>query len=184
MRLLIISLVVLAILYALWLCISSIFNLKSEVDVAGKVLLLLIFVSYTFLLRLFTKFMVSLKIKEKVFTPKGIEFLMVFTYHNHGKDIVPLSKIKISGLDGVNAELTYSASNNEPKTYACPEEFVTYLSSTQPVVTTKINLAFKRDPKPRFKISCVKREVYIVKLFYKVGNSNKRKCIFLWRKQE
>ena len=182
MRTFISSLAVLAVLYALWLCISSMFNLKSEVDVAGKVSLVAIFAAYTFLLRLLTKFMVKLKIKEKVFTPRGIEFLMVFTYH--GKDIVSLSKIKISGLDGVNAKLTYSAPNNETKTYACPEEFMTHLSSTQPVVTTKINLAFKRDPKPRFEIPFVRREVYIVKLSYKVGNSNKRKYIFIWRKQE
>lgn len=168
-------------LYALGLYTDPILKSILGIDVEPKVLLPLIsFVFYDYWLTLFTKFLVTLKI-EKIFSSGRVELPMVFTYH--GKDTVAISKIKLSGIADVNAKLILSPSNNETKTYCPPEKFMTYLSPTRPLIAVNIHLAFKRDPKPKLVIPIFMREVYIVKLSFKVGKCNKHKYIIISRKR-
>jgi hypothetical protein len=146
-----------------------------------KILLPLMSLAFLdFWLRLCEKFMVTLKVYDEVCNLEGIRITINCTYNY--KNSVSFKLVELKGPFGKNPELTCLLQNNKEKSYAYPEQFSTSLSPTQKAVTIKIKSQFKQDYKPDFKFC--KNELYIIKLLFKIDNSNRRKRVYCWIRRE
>lgn len=152
--------------------VETLFNVRLEINV---LLPLFSLAFYDYWLRFFTNLMVKFEIK-KIVTEKDITIRNNLTYY--GRDPIAVSLREISGIFDVNAKVTYS--NEKSETLNFPTNHTIVLNSIQPFATIEIHLFFRRDPKPKMII--FGHKIYILKLLFRVGNSQKRKILFVHRK--
>ena len=172
---------VIFVLYISGLYLTPILKSEFGININAEILLPIIsFVFYDNWLRLFNKYAVDIKIDKNCYQ-NGFEISIDFIYF--GRETIKISLEKLYGMNHVNAEIIASQPNNEPLRYSPPEDFVIYLNTNQSSANIVIDLAFKRESKPRLIIPYKMLDIYFLVLKFKIGNSNKRKLLILTRKR-
>lgn len=174
----IIYIFILLIFYFIGQYLDLIINETYNFSLDLKLLLPIInLVFYEDWLRLFKKYSVKWKTSYK-YGENCILIINKFIYN--GKDNIIISNRKISGIVYCNPEIIFYDKGNLVLPYPTNESV--NLGPNNPSTKIGINLKFKRYPNPRVVIPFIKRQIFIVKLQFKINNSIKRKTLIIQKR--